>query len=141
VIKSPLSPFLPPSHSPELQLSSVTYNWTDDIKSHFSQGFQMSFWSWSGSNRSHMLWVRRKAILKQKNPSLGLMTLRKFCHFDAFILASVWRLSGLLLPPYDSKLWRREAQIIHREDSISDKQMSMSVAIKFSSKHLLGDLL
>lgn len=126
-----LSP--PRSHSPEFQLSSVTYNWSEVIESHFSQGFEMSLLSWSGSNRSHMQWVRRKAILKQKNPSLGLMTLGSFSHLSVFILETVWGCMSYFLLDV-TKLWGRKPCFIHRRDGISDKQMVMSEAIKFSSR-------
>lgn len=38
------------------------------MESHFSQGFEMSLWSWSGSNRNHMLVGQGESYLETEEP-------------------------------------------------------------------------
>lgn len=92
-IKFPLH-FPPPFHSSEPQCCLWHTTEEKTLESHFSQGFEMSLWSWSGGNWSHMPWVRRKPILKQKNPSLGPMTSVQFSHRGRFTLVAVRGLFG-----------------------------------------------
>ena len=104
------------------------------MESHFSQGFEMSLRSWSGGNRNHVLWVRRKAVLKQKNPFLGLMTLGKVSHFSVLFLEAVGGCLGYVFL-YVTSSCEGGNHILSTERIVSViSKWLMSGAIKFSSR-------